>query len=190
MNQSGPKPVELMRELEKFSRYKIEQLAVVKEANILVSLSNSQVHIHDLQYYELQETLAKARGASTFAVTSNVVKDESTGVPSIVSRLAVAVKRKLMLWSWHDSELAPETSEITLVTTIRALKWATGTRLIAGLNSSYVLVDVETSAVTDIIGPGSIGGAPGQDGGRFSGAGVASMGYLGMTSPPPLATQL
>lgn len=179
-----------MRELEKFSKYKVEQLAVVKEANILVSLSNSQVHIHDLQSYELQETLVKAKGASTFAVTSNVVIDESTGVPSIVSRLAVAVKRRLILWSWHDSELAPETSEITLVNTIRALKWVTGRRIIAGLNSSYVLVDVETSAVTDIIGPGSIGGAPGQDGGRFSGAGVASMGYLGMTSPPPLATPL
>lgn len=190
ISQSGPKPADLMRELEKFSKYKVEQLAVVKEANILISLSNSQVHIQDLQSYEIQETLVKAKGASTFAVTSNVVKDESTGVPSIVSRLAVAVKRRLILWSWHDSELAPETSEITLVTTIRALKWATGTRLIAGLNSSYVLVDVETSAVTDIVGPGSIGGAPGQDGGRFSGAGVASMGYLGMTSPPPLATQL
>ena len=190
VSQSGPKPADLMRELEKFSKYKVEQLAVVKEANILVSLSNSQVHIHDLQSYELQETLVKAKGASTFAVTSNVVKDESTSVPSIVSRVAVAVKRRLILWSWHDSELAPETSEITLASTIRALKWATGTKLVAGLQSSYVLVDVETSAVTDIIGPGSIGGAPGQDGGRFSGAGMASMGYLGMTSPPPLATQL
>lgn len=190
ISQSGPKSVDLMRELEKFSKYKVEQLAVVKEANILISLSNNQVHIHDLQSYEIEETLVKAKGASTFAVTSNVVKDESTGVPSIVTRLAVAVKRRLILWSWHDSELAPETSEITLVNTIRALKWVTGTRVIAGLNSSYVLVDVETSAVTNIIGPGSIGGAPGQDGGRFSGAGVASMGYLGMTSPPPLATQL
>ena len=189
-SQSGSRPADLMRELEKFSKYKVEQLAVVKEANILISLSNSHVHIHDLQSYELQETLVKAKGASTFSVTSNVVKDESTGVPSIVSRLAVAVKRRLILWSWHDSELASETSEITLVNTIRALKWVTGTRLIAGLNSSYVLVDVESSSVTDIIGPGSIGGAPGQDGGRFSGAGVASMGYLGMTSPPPLATQL
>ena len=179
-----------MRELDKFSKYKVEQLAMVKEANILVSLSNSQVNIHDLQSYELQETLVKAKGAITFAVTSNVVRDESTGVPSIVSRLAVAVKRRLILWSWHDSELEPETSEIMLANTIRALKWVTGTKIIAGLNSNYVLVNVETSAVTDIVGPGSIGGAPGQDGGRFSGAGVAGMGYLGMTSPPPLATQL
>lgn len=190
VSQPGSKPADLMRELEKFSKYKIEQLAVVKEANILLSLSNSQVHIHDLQSYQLQETLVKTKGASTFAVTSNIVKDASTGVPSIVTRLAVALKRRLILWSWHDSELASETSEIALVTTIKTLAWSTGTRIIAGLTSSYVMVDVETSAVTDIVGPGSIGGAPGQDGGRFSGAGVASMSYLGMTAPPPLATQL
>ena len=179
-----------MRELEKFHRYKIEHLAIVKEANILISLSNSQVSLHDLQSYELQDTLSKAKGATTIAVTSNVVKDGSTGVMSIVSRLAVAVKRRLILWSWHDSELDSQVSEISLVTTIKSLTWATGTRLIAGLTSSYVQVDVESSTVTDIVGPGSIGGAPGQDGGRFGGAGVASMSYLGMSAPPPLATQL
>ena len=181
-----------MREQEKFSKYKIEQLAIVKEANILVSLSNSYVSTHDLQTFELQETLIKTKGASVFAVTSNIVKDPSTGVPSIVSRLAVAVKRRLILWSWKDTELASDTSELTLVTGIKTLTWATGTRLVAGLSSSYVLVDVGSSEITDIVGPGSIGGAPGQDGGRFGGVGVASMGYIGMGGmiPKPLATRL
>lgn len=184
--------VDLMREQEKFSKHKIEQLAIVKEANLLVSLSNGYVSIHDLQTYELQETLAKTKGASAFAVTSNIVKDPSTGVPSIVSRLAVAIKRRLLLWSWHDMELASDTNELTLVTGIKTLTWATGTKLIAGLSSSYVLVDVESNGVTDIVGPGSIGGAPGQDGGRFGGVGVASMTYIGIagTAPKPLATKL
>jgi len=191
-SQPATKPVELLREQEKFSKYKIEQLAIIKEVNILISLSNGYVSIHDLQTYELLETLTKTKGASAFAVTSNVVKDTSTSVPSIVSRLAVAVKRRLLLWSWHDSELSSGTSELTLVTGIKTLTWATGTRLIAGLSSSYVLVDVESSAITDIIGPGSIGGAPGHDGGRFGGVGVASMGYMGMGGmvPKPLATRL
>ena len=181
-----------MREQEKFSKHRIEQLAIVKEANILVSLSNSQVSLHDLQTFDLQETLEKAKGSSTFAVTSNIVKDASTAINSIVSRLAIAVKRKLILWSWHDSELLPETTEIALITTIKTLTWATGTKLVAGLASSYVLVDVETSVVTDIVGPGSIGGAPGQDGGRFGGAGVAGIGYMGIGggAPKPLATKL
>ena len=191
-SQPNAKPVELLREQEKFSKYRIEQLAIIKEANLLVSLSNNYVSVHDLQTYELQETLTKTKGASVFAVTSNIVKDPSSGIPSIVSRLAVAVKRRLFLWSWHDSELSSETSELTLVTGIKTLTWATGTRLIAGLSSSYVLVDVEKLAVIDIVGPGSIGGAPGQDGGRFGGVGVASMGYMGMGGmiPKPLVTRL
>ena len=190
--QAASKPVELLRVEEKFSKYKIEQLAIIKEVGILISLSNNYVSIHDLQSYDFLEILTKTKGASTFAVTSDVVKDASTGVPSIVSRLAVAVKRRLLLWSWHDMELSSETLELTLVTGIKTLTWATGTRLVAGLSSSYVMVDVVSSSITDIVGPGSIGGAPGHDGGRFGGVGVASMGYMGMGGmiPKPLATRL
>ena len=186
------KVADLLREYDKFSKYKIEQLAIVKEANILVSLSNTYVSIHDLQTYELQEMLTKTKGASAFAITSNIVKDPSTGIPSIVSKLAVAVKRRLLLWSWQDMELASEVSEISLVTGIKTLTWVTGTKIVAGLSSSYVLVDVESFAVTDIVGPGSIGGAAGQDGGRFGSVGVASIGYMGIggTIPKPLATRL
>ncbi|KKZ62258.1 6-phosphofructo-2-kinase/fructose-2,6-bisphosphatase [[Emmonsia] crescens] len=184
-------PTDLLREQEKFSRYKIEQLAIIKEAGILISLSNGYVSIHDLQTYELQQQLMRTKGASTFAVTSNIVKDPSTGVPSIVSRLAVAVKRKLMLWMWLDMELEDDTAEITLATGIKTLTWANGTKLVAGLNSSYVMVDVESSTVTDIVGPGSIGGPGGQETSRL-GVGVASMSYIGMggAAPKPLATRL
>ncbi|KAL8661562.1 MAG: hypothetical protein Q9202_005507 [Teloschistes flavicans] len=191
-SSSKSNAVDLMREEDKFSKYKIEQLAIVKEANLLVSLSNAVISIHDLQTYELHETLVKTKGATTFAITSNIVKDAFTSVPSIVSRLAVAVKRRVILWSWHDSELNPDTSEITLVTGIKTLTWATGTKLVVGLTSTYVLVDVETANVTDIIGPGSIGGAPGQDGGRFGGVGVSTISYMGLggSAPKPLATQL
>ncbi|OAX79790.1 hypothetical protein ACJ72_05890 [Emergomyces africanus] len=188
---SNMNPTDLLREQEKFSRYKIEQLAIIKEAGILISLSNGYVSIHDLQTYELQQQLMRTKGASAFAVTSNIVKDPSTGVPSIVSRLAVAVKRKLMLWMWLDMELEDDTAEITLASGIKTLTWATGTKLVAGLNSSYVMVDVASSKVTDIVGPGSIGGPGGQETSRL-GVGVASMSYIGMggVAPRPLATRL
>ena len=189
-NWSDQKPVDLLREEEKFSKYRVEQLAIIKEAKILLSLANSLVSLHDLSSYEFQESLVKSRGASAFAVTSNIVKDH--GIPAIVSRLAVAVKRRLLLWAWQDSELVSEAEELTLVMGIKTLMWATGTRLVVGLNNAYVLVDVLTSTVTDIVGPGSIGGGPGQDLGRFGGVGVASMGYMGMGGmiPKPLATRL
>lgn len=187
-----PKRTELLRELEKFSRYKIEQLVRIKEANVLVSLSGGYVSIHDLQTYSLQEQLSKTKGATTFAVTSNIINEPETGVPSIVSRLAVAVKRKILLWTWRDMELESNTAELTLVSGVKTLTWVSGTKIVAGLSSNFVLVDIEAGAVTDLVGPGSIGGLGGQETGRFAGVGVASMSYIGMSSmvPKPLATRL
>ncbi|EAW11989.1 putative vacuolar morphogenesis protein AvaB [Aspergillus clavatus NRRL 1] len=192
VTNSKPKQTDLLRELEKFARYKIEQLVLIKEAKLLISLSGGYVSIHDLQTYELQQQLTKTKGATTFAVTSNIVHDPETGVPSIVSRLAVAVKRKILLWTWRDMELENDTAEMTLVSGIKTLTWVSGAKLVAGLSSNFVMVDIETTTVTDLVGPGSIGGLPGQETGRLAGVGVASMSYIGIggAAPKPMATRL
>ena len=191
-SSSNTKPVDLLRELEKFSTRAVEQLAIIKEANILISLSNSYVSIHDLQLYSLQEQLIKTKNATTFAVTSNIVKDSATGIPEIISRLAVAVKRRLLLWSWHESELMQDVAEIALAESIQSLTWASATKIVCGMNSGYVIVDVSSQEVEDVVGPGAIGGASGASGGRFGGVGSASMGYMGLGGyiPKPLATKL
>ncbi|KAL5323920.1 hypothetical protein ACEPPN_008462 [Leptodophora sp. 'Broadleaf-Isolate-01'] len=191
-SSSAPKPVDLLREVEKFSTRAIDQLAIIKEANVLISLSNSYISIHDLGSYTLQEQLIKTKSASTFAVTSNIVKDSATGIPEIISRLAVAVKRRLLLWSWHESELEHDVLEITLSDAIKTLTWASATKIICGMNSGYVIVDVISQEIEDIVGPGAIGGAAGAQAGRFGGVGSASMGYMGLGSyiPKPLATKL
>lgn len=192
-SSSAQKPVDLLRDLEKFSPKPVEQLAIIKAANIIISLSNSYVSIYDLQSYALQEQLAKTKNATTFAVTSNIVKDPDTGIPEIVSRLAVAVKRRLLLlWSWHASELAQDVVEITLAEPARTLNWASATKVICGMNSGYVIVDVLTQEVEDVAGPGAIGGAPGAQEWRFGAVGSASMGYMGLGSyiPKPLSTKL
>lgn len=189
-----PAAVEHLREIEKFSRRAIEQLAIIKEANILLCLTDGHVSIHDLQSqnYDLQEQLAKTKGASTFAVTSDIVRDPSTGIPSLVSQLVVAVKRRLLLWSWQDTELSLNAVEITLAAAPRTLTWASCTKIVCGLNSGYVIVDVQSREVSDILGSGSIGTAGGQDDGRFGVVGTAGIGYMGMGSwgPRPLATKL
>jgi hypothetical protein len=189
---SKAKPAELLREEEKFSRRPVQQLAIIKESNILVSLSDNHVSIHDLQTYTLQEKLEKTRGATTFAVTSNIVKDPSTGIPSIMSRLAVAVKRKIILWTWQDMELNGEATEITLVAAVKSLTWATGTKLVAGMDPGFVMVDVESQAIQDIVKPGALGEAGGKEGARFGAVSSSGMGYMGMGSwvPKPLATRL
>jgi tetratricopeptide (TPR) repeat protein len=186
------KPVDLLREEEKFSRRPIQQLAIIKEANILVSLSDNHVSIHDLHTYTLQEKLEKTRGATTFAATSNIVKDPSTGIPSIVSRLAVAVKRKIILWTWQDMELSGDANEITLIASVKSLTWATGTKIVAGMDPGFVMVDVVSQEIQDIVKPGALGEGGGQGGARFGAVSSSGMGYMGMGSwvPKPLATRL
>lgn len=191
-SSSVTKPVDLLRELEKFSPRAIEQLAIVKEANILISLSNSYVSIHDLQSYTLQEQLSKTKNATTFGVTSNIVNDAATGIPEIISRLAVAVKRRLLLWSWHESELSTDVTEITLAASIRTLTWASAKSIICGMSSGFVIVDVITQEIQDIVGLGAIGGVTSTETSRFGGVGSASMGYMGLGgyTPKPLITRL
>ncbi|KAI9681300.1 MAG: Vacuolar morphogenesis protein 6 [Caeruleum heppii] len=189
--QTKPPVVELLREVEDFSARAIQQLAIVKEGNILLALSDGYVSIYDLQSYTLQEQLSKTKGATAFAVTSNIVKDLSTGIPSIVSRLAVPVKRKILVWSWHDAELSSDVLELTLAAPARNLIWATATKIVCGMNSGYVLLNIDTQETTDILIPGGAGSA-GQDGGRFGAVGGTGIGYMGIGSwvPKPLATRL
>ncbi|KAJ2973404.1 hypothetical protein NUW58_g8946 [Xylaria curta] len=181
------KPTDLLREVEKFSTRAIDQLAIIKEANTLVSLSNYHISLHDLQTYELIETIPRTKNATCFAVTSNIVKDPATGIPEIISRLAVAVKRRLLLWSWHESELHEHVTEVVLPEAIRTVTWASATKIVCGMNAAYVLVDVITSETREIAGAG--GAAAGGQGSRF---GAASMSYMGLGGfvPKPLAARL
>jgi tetratricopeptide (TPR) repeat protein len=186
------KPADLLREEEKFSRRPVQQLAIIKEAGILISLSDNHVSIHDLQTYTLQEKLERTRGATTFAAASNIVKDATTGIPSIVSRLAVAVKRKIILWTWQDMELSGDAVEISLIATVKSLTWASGTKIVAGMDPGFVMVNIENQEVQDIVKPGALGEGGSQGGARFGAVSSSGMGYMGMASwvPKPLATRL
>lgn len=201
------KPIELLREDEKFSRKPVQQLAIVKEANLLISLSDGYVAFHDLQTYGLVEKLEKTKGAGCFTVTSNVVKDAETGVPSLVSRLAVGVKRKVLCWTWRDMEMEePSGQEITAEATVKSLNWVHGSegkvRLVVGTDPGFSVVDVDAAVVGEggeeavklVYKPttrtetenGQLAGV------RFGAVSGSGMGYMGMSSwvPKPMATAM
>lgn len=208
--KTAKEPTHLLREIERFAPRSIDQLAVIKEANTLVSLANYAVSLHDLHSFAPLPGAAPLPGtknASSFAVTSNIVKDPATNIPEIVSRLAVAVKRRLLLWSWYASELSNHddasdvsSSEIVLSETIRSLTWTSATKLVVGMNAGYVLVDVLTRTVEEITGGGAVANGNGNGSGngnesmagRFGALSGAGMGYMGLGSymPKPMAAKL
>ncbi|KAG8627189.1 hypothetical protein KVT40_004672 [Elsinoe batatas] len=186
------RPTDLLHEEEKFSKRTIQQLAIVKEANVLVALTDNYISVYDLQTYALQEKLEKTRGASAFAVTSNVEKDAETDIPSLASRLAVSVKRKVLLWSWHDMELDQDVQELALPATVKSLTWVTGKKLLVGMDPGYTLINIETQEMTEINKPVQAAEAAGQTTARFGAVSSSGMGYMGMSGwvPKPMAARL
>ncbi|EME49308.1 hypothetical protein DOTSEDRAFT_76656 [Dothistroma septosporum NZE10] len=191
------KAVEVLHEEDKFSKKPVQQLAIIKEANLLVSLSDAYVSLHDLQSYHLVERLERTKGATCFAVTSNVVKDPDTNVPSLVSRLAVGSKRKIVCWTWQDMEQAEGIVEISMEASLRSLNWTDGMRLMVGMDPGFSVVDITTQEITPVNKPvpktASADLSSGElVGVRFGAVSSSGMGYMGMGSwvPKPMATPM
>jgi len=181
--------LELLRTVDNFSRRKIEVLACIKEAGILVSLADTNVHIHDLNDFTLTETLSKARGASTLAITSNVERDPETQIPSIVSKLAIGVRRKLLMYSWADGGFQ-EGKEVTLSGNVRSLTWASGHKIVVGLTSGFVIVDVDTANVEEVVPSDTTNGASKVGDDKAAAAGWASYVGMGGWGSKSLSTRL
>ncbi|KAF3942508.1 hypothetical protein ABW19_dt0207466 [Dactylella cylindrospora] len=170
---TDPIDIECLREVENFTKRPINQMGCIKESAIIVILADSYVSTYDMSTYEKMETLPKTKGATLFALASGVERDIA-GVPSVVSRLAVVVRRKLLLYLWKDGEFH-DSNEINMPSQPRSLTWAAEGKLCAGLSSSFAIVDVNTEVVEDIPMTSSGGGAG---------------GYLSWSSRSPLATRL
>lgn len=64
-----------------FSKRSIDQLGVIKEANLLVSLSDGYVSLHDLSTLELRSQLVQTKGATTFSVDTSIQKRVAPQIP-------------------------------------------------------------------------------------------------------------
>lgn len=190
------------RIIDKFSRKSIDALACIKESSILISLSNSLISIHDLESFTLRQPLQRTSGALCFAITTNIEKDEETGIPSIVSRLAVGGKKKLLLYSWHDSGLR-DGRDVIVNGNVRTITWVGGGReVVVGLGGGeFLIIDVQTGVFSDIVPPQQANGV-GSDGkpvaeaaeggaqwGWNMGMGMSAWGMGGWGSKP-LSTRL
>lgn len=75
---SGSEPVQ---HASNFARRQIDQLGVVKEANVLVSLSDACVALHDLSTLELRTQLTQTKGATTFGIDTSIQKRVAPATP-------------------------------------------------------------------------------------------------------------
>ncbi|PIA15669.1 hypothetical protein COEREDRAFT_81806 [Coemansia reversa NRRL 1564] len=97
-----PAAVTLLETKKAFARKSVEQLGVIKEAGVLVCLADGLVTLHDLHTLSSATPLNNTKGAHVLALHTGV--DHIDSIPTLVSKLAVYAKRKVVVLEWRDAE--------------------------------------------------------------------------------------
>lgn len=116
--------VSILRSNKNFSRKPIVQVAVVPEHQIIVSLSDNVISVHDLTVYNLPLlcTVTQTKGATAFDL--DLKRHVTlTGDAVVMIRLVVAVKRKLQLYYWKSRKFHTLREDLALPDVPRALTW-------------------------------------------------------------------
>ncbi|KAG0263458.1 Vam6/Vps39-like protein [Mortierella polycephala] len=145
--------VTLMETRKTFSKKAIEQIDVIKAVGVLVSLSDGYVNLHDIESFALRTQLGKTKGANLFSVFSKIEIQDGL-IPQVVTRLAVAVRRKIIVFTWQDSEFM-DTKEFSIPDRVRTMEWVGTQNLCMGFDNEYALMDCKTSVLKPLFSPTS-----------------------------------
>eukprot|EP00038_Savillea_parva_P002865 m.118520 g.118520 ORF g.118520 m.118520 type:complete len:956 (+) comp10983_c0_seq4:278-3145(+) len=169
--ESGRFKVDLQETKKGFSKKPINQLNVVEEFSVLLSLSDGFVNVHDLTTYQEHGRIERSKGCTVYAIdvqdrmdpSADTHRSADTRQQSPVSlklRLVVVIRRKLIIFEWvHQAVQFREVREINLPHTPETVQWA-GNNIIVGLKKEYLFANTETGAVTEIFKTGEKNQAP------------------------------
>ncbi|KAI0768086.1 hypothetical protein BD413DRAFT_605556 [Trametes elegans] len=160
-------PAELLETKKSLCRRSIDQVAFIKDVNSLAVLSEGQVTLFPYPTYSPPTPLAKAKGALCFALYTGVeystpdvtvssspgTPAKAKGVPSVVTRLAIGCRRRIVLYPWKDGE-PQEIQEYTLAHSPRAMTFLDGESICWGHTpTDYAVTSLKTSSTADITTP-------------------------------------
>lgn len=134
--------LQLLQYDKNFSKKPITQIDVIPEYQLLFSLTDGLVGIHDIarHNFPIVHSNANTKGASLFAL--NVNRSTSlTGETALVVRLCVVIKRQLQFWYWKHDKLLTYRDSIQLDDTPKSVVWLENAICI-GFKTDYIVYDV------------------------------------------------
>lgn len=134
--------LQLLQYDKNFSKKPITQIDVIPEYQLLFSLTDGLVGIHDIarHNFPIVHSNTNTKGASLFAL--NVNRSTSlTGEIALVVRICVVIKRQLQFWYWKHDKLLPYRDPIQLDDTPKAVVWLENAICI-GFKTDYIVYDV------------------------------------------------
>ncbi|ORX99906.1 hypothetical protein K493DRAFT_335529 [Basidiobolus meristosporus CBS 931.73] len=154
--------------------------------DVLVSLSDNVVSMYDTQTLTIRPQLPKIKNAYLFAVSSSIEIEE--GIPAIVTRLCVAVKKKLVVYTWQDMELV-ETKEFNIPDRVRKITWASSTKLCSSFTKGYAILDLPSGKVTELFANAGEGSGLGSSLSELGSMAIGAMGMI-LNAGKPLIVRL
>ncbi|KPP64588.1 vam6/Vps39-like protein-like [Scleropages formosus] len=128
--------VTLEKSNKNFSK-KIQQLFVVSQYKILVSLLENNIHVHDLLTFQQITVVSKARGATLFSCD---LQQSSSSEAQL--RMCVAVKKKLQLYYWKDREFHELQGDFAAPDIPKSMAWCENS-ICVGFKRDYYLIRVD-----------------------------------------------
>ncbi|NXX88548.1 VPS39 protein, partial [Centropus bengalensis] len=128
--------VTLEKSNKNFSK-KIQQIHVVSQFKILVSLLENNIYVHDLLTFQQITTVSKAKGASLFTCD---LQQSDTGEE--VLRMCVAVRKKLQLYFWKDREFHELQGDFSVPDVPKSMAWCENS-ICVGFKRDYYLIRVD-----------------------------------------------
>eukprot|EP00047_Mylnosiga_fluctuans_P005237 m.239225 g.239225 ORF g.239225 m.239225 type:complete len:847 (-) comp13451_c0_seq1:124-2664(-) len=157
--------MDLVETKKAFSKKPVTQLHVVRELNLLISLSDNVIQVHDLTTFTLRRTIEKSRGCVSFSADLQIVGQPKADThrlsalrkqpgTNLTLRLAAVLKRKIITFTWTNSDFVDQ-KEMALPETPRVVIWC-GKQLVLGYSSrrEYDLIDEDSLSVTKIFTTG------------------------------------
>ncbi|TRZ04357.1 hypothetical protein DNTS_015169 [Danionella cerebrum] len=128
--------VTLEKSNKNFSK-KIQQLFVVSQFKILVSLLENNIHVHDLLTFQQITMVSKARGATLFSCD---LQQTDSGDPKL--RMCVAVKKKIQLYYWKDRDFHELQGDVSAPDLAKSMAWCENS-ICVGFKRDYYLIRMD-----------------------------------------------
>ncbi|KAF6717658.1 Vam6/Vps39-like protein [Oryzias melastigma] len=128
--------VTLEKSNKNFSK-KIQQLYVVSQYKILVSLLENNIHVHDLLTFQQITVVSKARGATLFTCDLQLA---ASGEEQL--KMCVAVKKKLQLFYWKDREFHELQGDLGVPDIPKSMAWCENS-ICVGFKRDYYLIRLD-----------------------------------------------
>ncbi|KAH9945272.1 uncharacterized protein BXZ73DRAFT_86791 [Epithele typhae] len=187
----GGGPAELADTKKSLCRRSIDQISYVKDVNSLVILSETLLTLFPYPSFTPHTPLVKTKGAVCFAVHTCIEYSgghdggglgspgKGKEVPSVVTKLAVGCKRKIVIYSWRDGEPQEAQEIVALAHSPRAIAFVNGETLCWGHTpSDYCLTSLKTSITIDVTTPIPTGTSGSSIGGMSRTALTGLGGYM------------